>query len=480
MSTRGLEHEQEQVEEVDLLVVGGGKAGKSLAMARAKGGDRVVMVERDKIGGTCVNVACIPTKTLISSARVLREVQGAAAYGVSLPLSEGGAEALAEARVSLAALRERKEGVVGGMVAAHRDTLFPSSGMDFVLGTARFVAPRTVEIETADGATRRVRGRKVLINTGTVPAVPAIEGLAETPFWTSEDLLTLPELPSHLLVVGGGVIGVEMASLMGLLGVPVTLVHAGDHVLDREDEDVAAQVTAGLEALGAEILTGARVKRVQGGREGARAVVVHTEDGREATGSHLLVALGRRPVTDGLGLEAAGVEVTERGFVKVDDHLRTSAEGVYAAGDVAGTAQHTHASWSDFRVLRDLLAGKEASTAGRLIPWAVFTTPELGHVGMTESEARQAGREIRVAKTPTAAVPRARTLGRTEGFYKVVVDATTDEILGAAVIGTEASEVITSVQMAMLGGLRWHQLRDAVITHPTMSEGLNIVLDSLG
>lgn len=239
-------------------------------------------------------------------------------------------------------------------------------------------------------------------------------------------------------------------------------------------------VASGLEALGVEILTGARVKRVQGGREGARAVVVHTQDGREATGSHLLVALGRRPVTDGLGLEAAGVELTERGFVKVDDHLRTSAEGVYAAGDVAGTAQFTHASWSDFRVLRDLFAGKEASTAGRLIPWAVFTTPELGHVGLTEAEARQAGHEIRVAKTPTAAVPRAKTLGRTEGFYKVIVDATTDEILGAAVIGAEASEVITSVQMAMLAGLRWQQLRDAVITHPTMSEGLNIVLDSLG
>ena len=192
------------------------------------------------------------------------------------------------------------------------------------------------------------------------------------------------------------------------------------------------------------------------------------------------MALGRRPVTEGLGLQAAGVELTERGFVRVDDHLRTSAEGVYAAGDVAGTPQFTHASWHDFRVLRDLLAGREATTAGRLIPWAVFTTPELGHVGLTEAEARAEGRRIRVAMTPTAAVPRARTLGRTEGFYKVIVDASTDLILGAAIIGPEASEVITSVQMAMLGGMTWQQLRDCVITHPTMAEGLNIVLDSLG
>ena len=465
------------IEDVDLLVVGGGKAGKSLAMLRAKKGDNVVMVERDKVGGTCINVACIPTKTLISAARVLHEVQGAGAYGVTLPEADGGASALERARIALAALRGRKEAVVGAMVAAH-EKMFPASGMDFVKGTARFVAERTVEITLTDGSTRRVRGARVLINTGTTPSVPAIEGLGGVPYWTSEDLLALPELPRRLVVLGGGVIGVEMASLMGLLGVPVTVVHAGEHVLDREDADVAAEVTTGLEALGVTVLTGARASRVGAAPDGG--VVVTAQDRREARGSHLLVALGRSPVTANLGLEAAGVETTERGFIKVDDHLRTSAEGVYAAGDVAGTPQFTHASWNDFRVLRDLLAGEEASTSGRLVPWAVFTTPELGHVGLTESEARAAGRSVRVAKTPTAAVPRARTLGRTEGFYKIVVDADTDEILGAAIIGPEASEVVTSVQMAMLGGLTWRQVRDAVITHPTMGEGLNIVLDSLG
>ena len=466
------------VEDVDLLVVGGGKAGKSLAMLRAKAGDTVVMVERDKVGGTCINVACIPTKTLISSARVLREVQGSGAHGVTLPGRDGGAGALERARIDLAALRARKEAVVAGMVAAH-EKMFPASGMDFVRGTARFVAPRTVEIALNDGGRRRVRGARVLINTGTTPSIPPIEGLADVRYWTSEDLLALPELPDALVVLGGGVIGVEMASLMGLLGVPVTVVHAGEHILDREDDDVAAEVAAGLEALGVTILTGARALKVAAAPDG-RGVVVTTADGREAAGSHLLVALGRTPVTAGLDLEAAGVELTGRGFVRVDDHLRTTAPGVYAAGDVAGTPQFTHASWNDFRVLRDILAGREASTAGRLIPWAVFTTPELGHVGLTEAEARRAGHEVRVAKTPTAAVPRAKTLGRTEGFYKVIVDARTDEILGAAIIGAEASEVVTAIQMAMLGGLRWQQVRDAVITHPTMGEGLNIVLDSLG
>ena len=468
----------EPAEDVDLLVVGGGKAGKSLAMLRARAGDRVVMVERDKVGGTCINVACIPTKTLISAARVLHEVQGSGAHGVTLPERDGGADALERARIDLASFRARKEAVVGAMVAAH-EKMFPASGMDFVRGTARFVGERTVEIALNDGGRRRVRGARVLINTGTTPSVPPIEGLADVRYWTSEDLLALPELPDGLVVLGGGVIGVEMASLMGLLGVPVTVVHAGEHILDREDDDVAAEVTAGLEALGVTILTGARASKVAAAPDG-QGVVVTTADGREATGSHLLLALGRTPVTAGLGLEAAGVELTGRGFVRVDDHLRTTAEGIYAAGDVAGTPQFTHASWNDFRVLRDIFAGKEASTTGRLIPWAVFTTPELGHVGLTEAEARRAGHEVRVAKTPTAAVPRAKTLGRTEGFYKVIVDADTDEILGAAIIGAEASEVVTAIQMAMLGGLRWQQVRDAVITHPTMGEGLNIVLDSLG
>jgi len=247
------------VEDVDLLVVGGGKAGKSLAMLRAKAGDAVVMVEKDKVGGTCINVACIPTKTLISSARVLHDVQGSRAHGVTLPEQDGGAPALERAHIDLAALRARKEGVVGAMVAAH-EKMFPASGMDFVKGTARFVAERTVEIALNDGTTRRVRGAKVLINTGTAPSAPAIEGLAEVPHWTSEDLLALPELPTSLVVLGGGVIGVEMSSLMGLLGVPVTIVHAGEHILDREDADIAAEVASGLEALGVTILTGARAK----------------------------------------------------------------------------------------------------------------------------------------------------------------------------------------------------------------------------
>lgn len=457
-------------EKYDLVVVGGGKAGKSLAMLRAKMGDKVFMVERDKIGGTCINVACIPTKTLVSSARRLVEVRTAASYGVDLP----GAD-LASARVDLQALRARKESVVGGMVEAHK-RMFAAPGLDFVLGTAKFVGPKTVEATLADGSVRVVEGERVLINTGTTPAIPPIEGLGDVAYWTSEDALRLTEIPDRLVILGGGVIGVEMASMMAAFGANVTLIEGGEHILAREDADVAEEMAANLAAQGVTVRTGERAMRVSSDGEG---VVVHTTAG-EVAGTRLLVALGRAPVTKGLGLEAAGVELTERGFVKVDSRLETTAPGVYAAGDVAGTPQFTHASWNDFRVLRDLFAGKEASTEGRLIPWAVFATPELGRVGMSESEARAAGRDIRVAKVAAAAVPRAKTHGHVEGFYKVVVDAETEEILGAAIVAESASEVIAAVQTAMLGGLPWPKLRDAVIAHPTMAEGLNIVLDSLG
>ena len=457
-------------EKYDLVVVGGGKAGKSLAMLRAKKGDKVFMVERDKIGGTCINVACIPTKTLVSSARRLAEVRTAAAYGVDLP----GAD-LASAGVDLEALRARKESVVGGMVEAHKK-MFAAPGLDFVLGTAKFVGPKTVEAKLADGSVRVVEGEKVLINTGTTPAIPPIEGLSDVDYWTSEDALRLTEIPDRLVILGGGVIGVEMASMMAAFGADVTLIEGGEHILAREDADVAEEMAANLAAQGVTVRTGERAVRVSSGGEG---IVVHTTAG-EVSGTRLLVALGRTPATKGLGLEAAGVELTERGFVKVDSRLETTAPGVYAAGDVAGTPQFTHASWNDFRVLRDLFAGKDASTEGRLIPWAVFATPELGRVGMSESEARAAGRDIRVAKVAAAAVPRAKTHGHVEGFYKVVVDAETEEILGAAIVAESASEVIAAVQTAMLGGLPWPKLRDAVIAHPTMAEGLNIVLDSLG
>ncbi len=455
-------------EEVDLVVVGGGKAGKSLAMDRAGAGQRVVMVERDKIGGTCINVACIPTKALVGSARTLVAARDAARMGVAID---------GEPVVSLELLRRHTASVVDPMVSAHEE-MFHASGMDFVLGTARFVAERTVQITPADGDVRVVRGRDVVINTGTVPAVPDLPGVDDADVWTSESILRLERLPETLLVVGGGYIGCEFASMFALFGTRVTLLHAGGQLLPREDADVAGAVADCLAAQGVRVRLGVRVTGVRR-QPGRGEVVISAEDGTEEAGQELLLATGRAPVTEDLGLDTAGVALTERGFVQVDDHLRTTAARTWAAGDVAGSPQFTHASWNDFRILRENLAGGDAATTGRLIPYTVFTTPELGRVGMTEREARAAGRRVRVARLPVASIPRAKTRHETEGVWKAVVDADTDEILGVALLGPDAGEVVAAVQMAMLGGLRAQQVRDAAITHPTMAEGLNLLLDSL-
>jgi pyruvate/2-oxoglutarate dehydrogenase complex dihydrolipoamide dehydrogenase (E3) component len=458
----------EEVVDVDLLVVGGGKAGKSLAIDRAKAGWKVAMVERDKIGGTCINVACIPTKALVGSARTLVIAGRAAEMGVEI----GG-----EPQISLAGLRQHKESVVGGMVSAH-EKLFAESGMDFDLGTARFVAERTVAITNREGTRRLVRGREVVINTGTTPAVPGLMGISEAEVWNSETILALKRLPETLLVLGGGYVGCEIASMFAIFGTRVTLIQRSGQVLPREDPDVGAAVGDILIGQGVDVRLGANAEAVR--REVEHGAVVATlADGAEIRGQELLVATGREPVTDELGLELAGVELTDRGFVVVDDHLRTTADHVWAAGDVAGSPQFTHASWNDFRILKANLTGGDAVTTGRLVPYTVFTTPELARIGLTESEARAQGRRVRVARIPVAAIPRAKTLHETVGMWKAVVDGDTDQILGVALLGNDAGEVVSVVQMAMLGGLRYQQVRDAVLTHPTMGEGLNLLLDAL-
>lgn len=458
---------ERHVEDVDLLVVGGGKAGKSLAMDRAKAGWSVAMVERDKIGGTCINVACIPTKALVGSARTLLAARHAQTFGINVdgPVS-----------APIAGLRRHKESVVGGMVAAHR-TLFADSGMDFVMGVATFVDARTVEVRLDDGGSRRIRGRDVVVDTGTEPAVPHVDGLAEAGVWDSESILRLERLPETLTVLGGGYVGCEFASMFAIFGSRVTLLQSGSQVLPREDPDMADEVTDLLRQQGVDVRLGSRAQEVR--RDSSGDVLVTLADGSEVRSEQLLCAAGRRPVTADLGVEAAGVELTERGYVVVDDHLRTTADHVWAVGDVAGSPQFTHASWNDFRILKDNLNGGDSVTTGRVMPYTVFVTPELGRIGMTETEARARGHRIRVAKIPAAAIPRSKTLHEATGAWKAVVDEDTEMILGVALLGHEAGEAVAAVQLAMLGGLRYQQVRDAPITHPTIAEGLNLLFDAV-
>jgi pyruvate/2-oxoglutarate dehydrogenase complex dihydrolipoamide dehydrogenase (E3) component len=455
-----------EIEDVDLLVIGGGKAGKSLAMDRARAGWKVAMVERDKIGGTCINVACIPTKALVGSARTVLAARQAEVMGVEVD----------EPLVSVDGLRQHKSSVVDGMVAAHKK-MFADSGMDFILGTARFLAPRTVEIETHDGDLRLLRGTDVVINTGTTPALPDVPGVAESAALTSETILQLERLPHRLLILGGGYVGCEFASMYALFGSQVIMLQSGSQLLHREDPDIAAEVAEILTDQGVEVRLNARATAVR--RNGDGEVLVILEDGSEVDGDDLLVATGRTPVTADLGLPAAGVEITDRGFIQVDDHLHTSADHVWAAGDVAGSPQFTHASWNDFRILKANLNHGDAATRGRIVPYTVFITPELARVGSTETQARAQGHNVAVSKIAVSAIPRAKTLHDTTGTWKAVVDADTNLILGAALLGHSAGEVISTLQMAMLGGLRYQQVRDAVLTHPTMGEGLNLLFDAL-
>ncbi|MER6082994.1 FAD-dependent oxidoreductase [Streptomyces sp. NPDC001833] len=450
------------VEEYDLLVVGGGKAGKTLAMDWARAGKRVAMVERGMIGGTCINVACIPTKALVASARAVRTLARARELGLV-----AGAP-----KVDVELLRTHKTGVVDGMVAGNHKQ-FLDSGMDLVLGQARFIAERTVEVTLNSGGSRVVRGAETVINTGTRPRIPDIPGLAEAGVLTSDSLLELERLPERLTIVGGGIVGLEFAQMFAAFGSRVTMIESKERLLPREDEDIAQAVTELLSADGIEIVTGAPVTSLERGADGQ--ATTRLADGTEVIGDDVLVAVGRAPVTAQLALQAAGVKTTQAGFVVVDEHLATSAPHTWAAGDVAGSPQFTHVSLDDYRILKANLAGGDRSTGDRLIPYTIFLTPELARVGLTEEQARTAGHRVRIAKLPVAAIPRARTMRETAGLFKAVVDAKTDRILGVSLLGPEAGEVVTIVQTAMLADLPYTALRDMIITHPSMGEALNLL-----
>jgi pyruvate/2-oxoglutarate dehydrogenase complex dihydrolipoamide dehydrogenase (E3) component len=454
------------VEHYEYVFLGGGKGGKTLAMELAQAGKRVAVIERGMIGGSCINVACIPTKALIQNARI------AHVRNAQLPASEGG-----EARgTNMAQVTRNVRSVVEGMVDINLKA-FIASGMELVMGTGHFIAPRTIQVRLNEGGERVIQGEQVFINTGTTAAVPDVPGLRDAQPLTHVEALQLEQLPEHLIVIGGGYIGLEMAQAYRRLGSKVTLIQSAPRVAMREDEDVTSAIEAALTEEGIDIRVGAEPVRVTG--LSGQAVTLELANGEQVSGSHILVAAGRTPVTRNLGLDAAGVELDARGFIKVDERLATSAANTWAIGEVAGTPMFTHASFDDYRVLKSQLAGANLTTRERIIPYALFIEPELGRIGLNETDAKAQGIEVRVAKIPLTAVPRARTNGATKGFMKVLVDAHSDQILGFTMLGTNAGDVVTAVQMAMLGKLPYTVVRDAIIAHPLISEGLNILLSKV-
>jgi pyruvate/2-oxoglutarate dehydrogenase complex dihydrolipoamide dehydrogenase (E3) component len=453
----------------EVLVLGSGAGGKLLAWHLAKAGRRTAVVERKWIGGSCPNINCLPSKNEVWSAKVADLVHHAAKFGlVTGPTA-----------IDMGRVRQRKREMVEGLVAMHLD-LYRASGAELIMGAGRFVAPKTLEVRLNAGGTRVLTGDRVFLNLGTHATIPPIPGLADAGPMTNIELLELDRLPEHLIVLGGGYVGLEFAQAYRRFGSRVTVIEHGPQLLGREDPDVAEEIRRILGAEEIEILLGAEVLQVEGRSAAGVRLRVRTAGGERAVaGSDILVAAGRTPNTAGIGLETVGVRLDARGYVQVNDRLETTAPEVWAIGECAGSPQFTHVSEDDFRVIRDNLSGGSRSTRGRLVPYCLFTDPPLARVGLSEGEARRQGIAVRVANLPMSAVLRTRTIGETAGFMKVLVEAVGDRILGFAMVGPEAGEVMAAVQTAILGGLPYTVLRDAILTHPTMAEGLNALFGAI-
>ncbi len=456
-------------DQYEILILGSGAGGKLLAWDMGAAGHRTAVVERRWIGGSCPNINCMPSKNEIWSAKVADLVHRAADFGM----------VTGPTKIDMRRVRQRKRDMVAAEVAAHLER-YEASGTDLIMGTGRFTAPKTLEVRLNDGGTRVLAGDRVFLNLGTRATMPPIPGLTDSRPLTNIELLELDYAPEHLVVLGGGYVGLEFAQAYRRFGSRVTVIAQASRLVEREDPDVAGEVQRMLGADGIDVVIGAEVRGVEG-RSGEQVRLrVRTPAGeRTIEASDLLVATGRTPNTADIGLDVAGVELDARGYVKVNDRLETTAGGVWAIGECAGSPQFTHASVDDYRIIRSNLAGGNRSTRDRLVPFCLFTDPPLARVGMTEAEARQRGVAVRVATLPISTVLRAHTTGETTGLMKVLVEEAGDRILGFTMLGADAGEVVAAVQTAMLGGLPYTLLRDAIIAHPTMAEGLGVLFEGV-
>jgi pyruvate/2-oxoglutarate dehydrogenase complex dihydrolipoamide dehydrogenase (E3) component len=458
-----------QPDRFEVLVLGSGSGGKLLAWHMGRAGRRTAVVERRWIGGSCRNVNCMPSKNEIHSAKVAALVRHGAEYGVTT----------GRVAIDMATVRDRKRKMVDHSIAAQLAN-YKASGAELIMGSGRFVAPKTLAVRLNDGGMRMLVGDRVFVNIGTHAAIPSVPGLEAARPLTNIEALELDYLPPHLIVLGGGYVGLEFAQAFRRFGSNVTVIEHGPQLMGREDPDVSEALQGILADEGIQFLIGAQIARVQGRSGKEVALVVRTISGEQKIeASDILVAAGRIPNTADIGLDKAGVALDAHGFVRVNERLETSAPEVWAIGECAGSPQFTHVSEDDFRIIRDNLAGGSRSTRDRLVPYCMFTDPPLAHVGLSETDAQRQGVEVRVATLPISGVPRAQTTGETQGFMKALIGAGHDRILGFTMIGAEAGEVMATMQATMLGGLPYSTLRDAVLTHPTMAEGLGRLLSNV-
>ncbi|MEP7294701.1 MAG: FAD-containing oxidoreductase [Burkholderiales bacterium] len=450
----------------DAIVIGSGQAGPFLAVRLAQAGQRVALIEREHLGGTCVNDGCIPTKTLVASARAAHVARRAADYGVVID---------GAVRVDMQAAMARKNRVVAQSVEGLTTWLQGTTGLEVVRGHARFTAPHAIDV-----AGRTLSAPKIFINVGGRPVLPDWPGIGTVPVLTNTSMMALDVLPEHLVIVGGSYIGLEFAQMYRRFGSRVTVLEYADRLIGREDVEVSREVQAILEREGVQFLLGVRDGQVAGDGSGVRVQCSSGGAMHEVRGSHLLAAVGRRPNTDDLGLDRAGIAIDARGFITVDDELRTSVEGVWAMGDVNGRGAFTHTSYNDHEiVVANVLEGGHRRVSDRIPAYALFIDPPLGRVGMSEAEVRASGRPALVGVMPMTRVGRAKERGETQGFMKVLVDAQTERILGASLLCIEGDEVVHSLLDAMAGGLSYRVIQRAVHIHPTVSELIPTLLGQL-
>ena len=452
------------MQQYDAIVIGSGQGGTPLSIALAKAGMSTALIERKHVGGTCINEGCTPTKTMVASGRVAYLARRAADYGVHT----------SSISVDMEKVRQRKRDIVDNFRNGSQGRIEKTPNLDLIFGEASFSGVKTVAVRTKDSGQQVLSGKRIFINAGTRASRPQLDGLDRISFLDNISIMELSSLPDHLLILGGGYIGLEFGQLFRRFGSRVTIAQSGNQLLTHEDPDVAEEIAKILRQDGVEIVLNAKITRVDQSNGSIRMEIRSGENSTALVGSHLLVATGRMPNSDSLNLGAAGVKTDEHGFIRVNDRLETTAEGVYALGDIKGGPAFTHISYDDFRIIRsNLLEHKTASTKDRQVPYCVFIDPQLGRVGLTESEARAQGCRIRVAKLPMTSVARALEVDETRGFMKAIVDADTKQILGAAVLSVEGGEIMSVLETAMMGKLPYTALRDATYAHPTLAESLN-------
>ena len=450
----------------DAIVIGAGQAGGPLASALARAGKRTAIIERKHYGGTCVNDGCTPTKTMIASGRVAYLARRGDDYGVHT----------GSIAIDQKTIRGRKNTVVESFRSGSERSVRSTEGLEAIDGQARFIGPHDLRVTLNAGGERMLSADQIFLNVGERPSVPPIDGIDSVPYLTSTTVMDVDETPEHLVIIGGGYIALEFGQLFRRLGSRVTFLVRGDQILDREDTDIQDAMRDILTEDGIEIRLGTQATGVSTGAGAGVSLDLEGPDGPAGTlaASHLLVAAGRTPNTDDLGLDAAGVTTNKRGQIEVNGRLETNVSGIWALGDVKGGPAFTHISYDDYRIIvANVLNGGDRSTDDRIVPYTVFTDPQLGRVGLSEKEARDKGHTVKVASMPMSSVARAIETDETRGLMKAVVDAGTGQILGAAILGIQGGEVATVVQVAMMGKLPYTALRDAVISHPTVSESLN-------